>query len=55
MRIERPLDVAERLVEYRAEHLPHEWAANESVAVLAGQRAAELEDEIGDVVGQRLE
>ena len=55
MRIERPLDGAERLVEHRPEHLLHERAAHQAVAVLARQRAAELEHEVGDVVGDRLE
>ena len=45
----------ERLVEHRAEHLLHERTAHQPVAVLARQRAAELEDQIGDVVGDRLE
>ena len=45
----------ERLVELRAEHLLVEGAAHQAVAVLARQRAAELEHEIGDLVGDRLE
>ena len=45
----------ERLVERRPEHLLHERAAHQAVAVLARQRAAELEHEVGDVVGDRLE
>ena len=55
MRIEGPLDVAERLVEDRTEHLPHERAAHQAVAVLTRERAAEFEHQIGDIVGQRLE
>ncbi len=55
MRVECPFDVAERLVEDRTEHLPHERAADQAVAMLTGQCAAELEHEIGDVVRQRLE
>ena len=54
-RIERPLDLPERLVEHRPEHLLHERAADQAVAVLARQRAAELEHQVGDVVGDRLE
>ena len=55
LRVERALDRAERLVQHRAEHLLHERAAHEAVAVLARQRAAELEHEIGDVVGDGFE
>ena len=39
----------------RAEHLLHERAADEAVAVLARQRAAVFEHEIADIVGDRLE
>ena len=46
---------AERLVEHRPEHLLHERAAHQAVAVLARERAAELEHQVGDVVGDRLE
>ena len=49
------LMLPERLVERRPEHLLHERAAHEAVAMLAGERAAELEHEVGDVVGERLE
>ena len=52
VRIERPLDLAERLVQHGPEHLPHERAAHEAVTVLARQRAAEFEDEIGDGIRQ---
>ena len=55
VRIEGLLDRAERVVERRPEHLLHERAAHEPVAVLAGERSAELEHEIGDVVGDRFE
>ena len=53
--IEGLLDRAERVVERRTEHLLHERAAHEAVAMLTGERSAELEHEIGDVVGDRLE
>ena len=55
VRIERPLHRAERLVQHRAEHLLGERAADETVAVLAGEGAAELEHEIGHRVRDRLE
>ena len=51
VRFQRP----ERLVELRAEHLFVERTAHEAVAVLAGQRAAEFEHEVGHLVGDRLE
>ncbi len=55
LRVEGPLHLAERLVERRAEHLLVEGAAHQAVAVLARERAAELEHEIGDIVGDGLE
>ena len=54
-RIEGLLDGAEGVVEHRPEHLADERAAHEAVAVLARERAAEFEHEIGDVASQRLE
>ena len=53
--IERPLYLSERVVEHGAEHLLGERTAYQPVAVLAGQRAAELEHQIGDVVRDRFE
>ena len=53
--IERVLDRPKRVVERRAEHLLGERSANEAVAMFAGQRAAELEHEVGDVVRDRAE
>ena len=53
MRIERAFNRPERLVQLGPEHLAHEWTAYQPVAVLARQRASELEDEIRDVVGDR--
>ena len=55
VRIERLLHLPERLIELGAEHLLVEGAAHQAVAVLARQRAAELEHEIGDFVGDRFE
>ena len=45
----------ERFVQDRPEHFLHEGTAHQAVAVLARQRTAELEHEVGDVVGDRLE
>ena len=55
VRIERAFDCSKRLVHFGAEHLAHEWTADQPVAVLARQRASELEDEIRDVVGDPFE
>ena len=55
MRVERPLELAEGLVEHRAEHLLLERAAHQAVAVLARERAAVLQHQVGDLVGDRLE
>ena len=55
VRVERAFDGSERLVELRPEHFFHERAAHEAVAVLAGQRAAVLEHEVGDFAGNGLE
>ena len=55
LRVEGALHGAKRLVQRRAEHLLVECAAHQAVAVLARQRAAELQHQIGDVVGNRLE
>src|SRR5205807_28154 len=44
--IEGLLDLAERLVKHGTEHLPHERAAHEAIAVFAGKGAAEFEHEI---------
>src|SRR5262245_13441092 len=54
-RIECALDVAEPLVDLPSEHPFHERAAHEAIAVLAGERAAELQHEIGAGGGDRLE
>ena len=54
-RVERALDGPERLVELGTEHPLHERPAHQPVAVLAGERAAELEHQLGDVVGDGLE
>ncbi len=45
--IERLFDLPECRVEGRAEHLFHERAAHQAVAMLTGERATELEHEIG--------
>ena len=49
------LIVAEGVVDRRPEHLAHERAAHQAVAVLARQRAAELEHQVGAGVGDGLE
>ena len=49
VRIERLLDLPERVVEHGPVHSFHEGAADETVAVLTRQRAAVLQDEIGDI------
>ena len=54
-RIERAFDGAEGFVEQWPEHLPHERAAHQAVAMLAGKRAAELQHEIGDVLRDGFE
>ena len=51
LRIERPLDLAERLVERVAEHLAHERAAHQAIAMLARKRAAEFEHQVGHLLG----
>src|SRR5947209_20182810 len=48
MRIKDLLDLAKGLVNDRAEHLAIPLAARQTVAVLAAQRAAELQDQVGD-------
>ena len=50
-RVERRLDLAERLVDRRAEHLFVPLAARQAVAVLAAERAAILQHQVGDVLG----
>ena len=55
LRVERPLQLAERLVEHRAVHLLLERAADQAVAVLARERTAILEHQLGDLLGDRLE
>ena len=47
--------LAERLVERRAVHLLLKRTAHQAVAVLAGERAAVLEHQIGHFLGDRLE
>ena len=54
-RIEGPLDRAERLVEHRPEHLLHERTAHQAVAVLAGERAAEFQHQVRDIVRDGFE
>ena len=53
--VEGPLDGAERRVKLRAEHPLDERSAHKSVTMLAGEGAPELEHQIGDVIGDRLE
>ncbi len=53
--IERPLDGSESFVKHGTEHLLHEGAANKAIAVLAGERAAKLKHEIGDIVRDSFE
>ena len=55
VRIERSLHGAKRLVENRPEHLAHERASHQPVAVLARQRAAEFEHQVRHLVRDRLE
>ena len=55
MRIEGALHFAERFIQRVAEHLAHEGAAHQSVAVFARERPAEFEHQIGNVVGDALE
>ena len=51
--VERLLQLLERLIELGAEHLLREDAAHDAVAVLAGEAAAELEHEVGDLLCDR--
>ena len=51
MRIERFLDVAERRVDGWPKHLLVPLAAGQAVAVLAAERAAELQHQVGHLLG----
>ena len=53
--VEGPLDGLERRVDLRAEQLAVPEAAGQAVAVLAAHRAAELDDQVGDLPGDRPE
>ncbi len=53
VRVEQALDLAHRAVELRAEQPGVELAARQPVAVLAGVHAAELEDQLEDLLGDR--
>ena len=55
IRIERALDLSKRVVEHRPEHSLHERAPDETIPMLAGQRAAVAEHEVGHLRGDRLE
>ena len=55
VRVEGVFDRAERFVELGPEHLAHERAPHEPVSVLARECATVLQDQIGDVVGDRFE
>ncbi len=55
VRVERTLQLAEGPVQHRAIHLLLERAADQSVAVLARERAAIPEHQLGDLAGDRLE
>ncbi len=55
VRVEGALHRPERVVEDGAEHLLHERAAHETVAMLARERRAEFECELGDVARNGLE
>src|SRR5207248_2685998 len=47
--IKRVLEFAKRVDEFRAEHLRQQLRTRETVAMLAGQRSAELRNEICDI------
>ncbi len=51
VRVEDRLDAAHRLVELVAEQVPVELAAGQAVAVLGGVGAAELGDQVADLLG----
>jgi hypothetical protein len=51
-RVPDRLEFAERVVKVRAEHAPQELAARLPVAVLARQRAAEADDQVGGLLDE---
>jgi hypothetical protein len=53
--VEGSFDLAKGLVQRRPEHLTHERAAHQAVAVLGGERAAEFEHQIRHVVRNGFE
>ena len=55
LRVERLFHLTECPVEHRSEHLLHERAAHQPVAVLPRQRTTELHHEVGDLAGNRFE
>ena len=55
MRIEGSLDLAEGFIQRVAEHLAHERAANQTIAMLARKRAAEFEHQIRHGLGEAFE
>src|SRR3546814_7136581 len=55
LRIPDRLELAERLHQFRAIHLRQQARAHLTVAMLAGQRAAVTEDQIGGLVHERSE